>query len=307
MKLPASKTFFLGLGALLVILGAGGYVSSKRTSGTDQGQNSKSTQSHPTYKLNLTNINGSANFPLFPEANELRFDIRDQDNTVLKDFEPVYEKQMHLIVVRKDRTNFQHIHPTFEKATGRFVITNLQFPTDGEYRLFADFIPRNAQMDSTGNKLPITLYYDIKAGNLSKYKPVTFGNDNTASNVNGFQTDLVLISHDSATASLVNGIPQLIGVNINKDKQPFKRLQLYHGALGHMVVLGPNLEFIRAVTMSDDLSNQSGLIPFKVTFPDPGQYKLFLQTQVNDQVMTTDYTLTVTKNPADRKQGSLPM
>jgi hypothetical protein len=64
-----------------------------------------------------------------------------------------------------------------------------------------------------------------------------------------------------------------------------------------MVVLGPNLEFIHAHSMNEDASNQIGLISFQVTFPDPGQYKIYLQTQADGQVTTTDYNFTATPMP----------
>jgi len=38
---------------------------------------------------------------------------------------------MHIIVVRKDLANFQHVHPKYDPATGKFTFTDLMFPSDG--------------------------------------------------------------------------------------------------------------------------------------------------------------------------------
>ncbi len=95
-----------------------------------------------------------------------------------------------------------------------------------------------------------------------------------------------------------------LAIEINKNGQPYNKLQTYLGALGHMVVLGPNLEYIHAHALSEDVANQVGLITFSVNFPDAGQYKLFLQTQADNQVNTTDYTLTVKPNSGDSNQSN---
>ena len=60
----------------------------------------------------------------------------------------VHEKIMHFIVIRKDLANFQHVHPDFNSSTGEFTLSNLTLPSDGEYRLFADFTPTASQMNA---------------------------------------------------------------------------------------------------------------------------------------------------------------
>ena len=44
---------------------------------------------------------------------------------------------MHLIVVRRDLTGFQHLHPTMT-STGTWNV-GLTLPAAGSYRVFADF------------------------------------------------------------------------------------------------------------------------------------------------------------------------
>ena len=79
------------------------------------------------------------------KPSELLFAVADDNNVVLKNFEIVHEKILHLVVVRKDRTNFQHVHPVFDPATGKFSLKGFRFPTAGQYRIFADFTPKGAQ------------------------------------------------------------------------------------------------------------------------------------------------------------------
>lgn len=262
-----------------------------------------SVQSHPTYSLNL--MSGTKYQP--NSATPLHFAIQDQTGKILKSYDTVHEKKLHLIVVRKDRTNFQHIHPILDQSSGMWMLQPFTFPTDGEYRVFADFTPSNAQKDATGMKLSATPYKDVTVGDLSKYTPESLGSDRYTSNVSGLSTSLVLLSDDSAGAVYTAGVPLLLGVRVNKDGVPFKNLQTYLGALGHMVVLGPNLEYIHAHAMDEDIATQSGLIAFQVTFPDPGQYKIYLQTQTDNQVNTTDYTVTVNGNPSSNSSNTESM
>ena len=50
-----------------------------------------------------------------------------------------HEKLLHLIIVSKDLSYFNHVHPEY-KGKGVFEIEN-EFPAGGEYRMVADFKP----------------------------------------------------------------------------------------------------------------------------------------------------------------------
>ena len=256
------------------------------------------TQSHRTYSLNLHTSAYQANQPT-----ELTFDIRDENNNVLKDFDTVHEKLLHLIVVRKDRSYFQHVHPNFDKASGMFTLTGFKFPTDGEYRVFADFTASSAQMGPDGMKLTATPYRDLKVGSGS-YAAQPLGGDNMTSTANGLVTTMSLMGDDTPTPQPYATLPLTLGITIDKDGAAYKNLQPYLGALGHMVVLGPNLEYIHAHALDEATIAQTGLIAFHVTFPDPGQYKLYLQTQADGQVNTTDYTYTVKPMPSSSSNSN---
>ena len=47
-----------------------------------------------------------------PSASTLAFRIVDCDGRTVRDFDVEHTKRMHLIVVRRDMTGFQHLHPT---------------------------------------------------------------------------------------------------------------------------------------------------------------------------------------------------
>lgn len=301
------RKLLIGLAIVAAIVVAGGAAGalylSQRPTDKDTGSTQPVIQSHRTYSLNLMEMGAyAANKPT-----ELMFDIRDENNNVLKRFDTVHTKIMHLIVVRKDRSYFQHVHPNYDAASGMFAITGFTFPTNGEYRVFADFTASDAQMGPDNMKLASTPYKDVKVGD-GNYTSIALGADKKKSDANGFSTEISLVSGDSPnlTQTITAGMPQMLGVNITKNGAPYKNLQTYLGALGHMVVLGPNLEFIHAHPVFDTNVPQTGMISFMVTFPDAGQYKLYLQTQADGQVNTTDYNLTVQPGADSDKKTDAP-
>ncbi len=54
----------------------------------------------------------------------------------------VHDKKIHLIVVSEDLAWFEHIHPEYN-ADGSYHLTT-QFPSGGNYLLFADYQPSGA-------------------------------------------------------------------------------------------------------------------------------------------------------------------
>ena len=58
----------------------------------------------------------------------------------MRDFDVEHTKRMHLIVVRRDMTGFQHLHPT-QAPDGTWSVP-LTLRDAGSYRVFADFSRR---------------------------------------------------------------------------------------------------------------------------------------------------------------------
>ena len=81
---------------------------------------------------------------------ELAFRIADRRGQTVRDFDVEHTKRMHFIVVRRDMTGFQHLHPT-QRPDGSWSVP-VTLPDAGSYRVFADF--------SVGDK-PHTLADDL--------------------------------------------------------------------------------------------------------------------------------------------------
>src|SRR5690348_924086 len=68
---------------------------------------------------------------------QLTFRILDEGGRSVRDFDVKHTKRLHLVVVRRDMIDFQHLHPT-QVADGSWG-TPLTLHEAGSYRVFADF------------------------------------------------------------------------------------------------------------------------------------------------------------------------
>ena len=238
-------------------------------------------QSHRSYcvKSDSNSKSYTANM-----ANEYSFSIVDDQGNTLKDFAITHTKPMHVIVVRKDLANFQHVHPDYDSATGIFTFKDLTFPTDGEYRIFADFAPSGGMKDSTGMPLGVTISEDVKVG--STYNPQSIGSEEKTKTFEGY--GISLATH----GALKSGVESMLMFSISKNSKPVTDLQEYLGALGHSVILKEGtLDFIHAHPLA--MGTQNGTVSFMVDFPEAGKYKVFTQFQRVGKVFTTDFVVSV--------------
>ena len=260
-------------------------------------------QSHRNYCLqNLSSVNTLQ--PNVPIAYSFRI-VDDRGNT-LKDFDTVHEWLMHFIVVRHDLAEFQHVHPTFNASTGEFTLSALTFPTDGAYRLFADFTPSAAQMGPDGMKLTAAPFQDVNVGDLKKYSPQSIGGDVNSKTFGQYQIRLA-----TEPAYITTGGPESLAFTIKKDGKPVQNLEQYLGALGHAIILREDtLDFIHAHAEGHNMSNMDATmsqmqlegmkmdtggptINFETLFPESGTYKIFLQFQHESKVVTADFVVNV--------------
>ena len=219
-------------------------------------------------------------------GNKYSFSIVDDQGATLKDFAITHTKPMHVIVVRKDLANFQHVHPDYDPATGVFTLTDLAFPSAGAYRIFADFAPSGGMKDAMGMPLGVTIFQDVTVG--ANYSPQALGAEEEAKTFDGYQVSL------ATHGALPSGAESMLMFTISQSGKPLTDLQEYLGALGHSVILREGtLDFIHAHPLEKAHAPQDGKIHFMVGFPLSGKYKIFTQFQRNGKVYTTDFVVSV--------------
>jgi hypothetical protein len=202
------------------------------------------------------------------QRSELSFRILGSDGEAVRDFEVEHEKRMHLIVVRRDMTGFQHLHPTLgDDGTWR---TRLTLSEAGSYRVFADF-----KRDGESR----TLAADLQADGPFDARPLP-APATTARTADGY--DVRLSEHDGTLA-----------FTPMRDGRPVE-VEPYLGAGGHLVALREgDLAYMHVHPVGTDRPE------FEVEFADDSRYRLFVQFKHDGRVHTAAFTHAGSSLPAD--------
>ena len=202
---------------------------------------------------------------------ELAFAIVGADGQPVEDFEVEHEKRMHTIVVRRDGTGFQHVHPELgDDGVWRVPLT---LPDAGAYRVFADF-----KHDGEARTLAADLSVDGQADYRPLPEPAT-----TATTADGYEVEL------DAGASRAGHEAELT-FTVSKDGTPV-RTAPYLGAGGHLVALREgDLAFLHVHP-----EDEGDAVSFMTEFPSEGRYRLYLQFKHDGAVHTAEFTREVTR------------
>lgn len=287
------RNHLLLLVLLAIVVAAAAVVYSRRPSGTGTAARycspdgalaaSQAVQSHRSYCVRPLGAPATWS-PGVPAS--LTFDIVDDRGEVLRRFLTVHEKQMHVIIVRKDLAEFQHVHPKFDPASGRYTLADLVLPSVGEYRLFADFAPAGAQRGPDGMPLMATPFTDLRAGDLGRYGPVELGEANRDAVIGDYTVDL------DAPDTLVAGTGARLTFTVREKGRAVADLEPYLGALGHAVVLREgDLQFLHTHAEEAPAAGRGGQVPFVAHVPAAGRYKAFVQFQHRGRVLTAAFVL----------------
>ncbi len=197
-------------------------------------------------------------------ATPFRFRIDGPDGSPLQRYEALHERELHLIVVRRDLTGFQHVHPT-RGADGTWSIT-LDLRQGGTWRAFADFAP-------SGGPTQLTLGVDLQVAGA--FVPGT--------------APAAAAPTDASLAVAFDRRGDDVGVTVRRDGVAVEP-EPYLGARGHLVALrAGDLAYLH-------VHPQEGGAPavrFMAELPTSGTYALFFDYQVGGVVHTAATTTEV--------------
>ena len=200
------------------------------------------------------------------------FRIVGPDGAAVTDFDVEHERRMHLIVVRRDLTGYQHLHPSLG-AGGRWSVA-LRLPEAGVYRAYADF---------TADGRPLTLATDLLVAGAFAPRPLPAPVPVDATE--GYSADL----HVEGGAA---GEDTDLTYELSHGGRPLDHVEPYLGADGHLVALREgDLAFLHLHPEDPDAP---GTIRFGATLPSAGRYRLFLQFRHDGRVRTVAHTIEVT-------------
>ncbi|MEU0883377.1 hypothetical protein ABZ345_32625 [Lentzea sp. NPDC005914] len=200
------------------------------------------------------------------ENSSLGFHVNGPDGKPVTRFDVEHEKRLHLIVVRRDGSNFQHVHP--EMAPDGTWQVPLTLAEAGSYRVFADFKPEGGPKTTLGADIQKAGDYQPRPHEVSR----TFTVDGYEVTLQG---DLTVNSASTVT------------VQISKNGRPVTDLQNYLGAKGHLVAL--RAADLACLHVHPEDGDQ---VKFAVEVPTEGTYRLFLDFQHENEVRTAEFTLT---------------
>ena len=199
-------------------------------------------------------------------TDEIAFRIVDDHGEVLRDYEVVHEKPMHLILARRDLGDFQHLHPVLG-GDGVWRATTTFKP--GVYRAFADFEARGARA-VLGGDFSVDGAFAVRAAPPSR--------DVTRAGPYTVELD----------ASFAAGREVPAGFTVFRDGRKITP-DPYLGARGHLVVLREgDLAYIHAHP------REASLDPvFDTALPSAGRYRLYLQFAAGGEIHTAEWALVV--------------
>ncbi|PWU44049.1 hypothetical protein DLJ46_28085 [Micromonospora globispora] len=207
-------------------------------------------------------------------AGELRFQIRDQQRRAVTRFAVVHDRPMHLIVVRRDLTGYQHLHPTMA-ADGTWSVP-LTLAQPGVWRAYADF----TVVADDGRQTATILGVDLTAP--GGYAPRPLPAPATATTVDGFTVSY------AGSPKAGESVPLRFQVRADGAAAP---LEPYLGAHGHLVALREgDLGYLH---VHPQTGRDGDAVTFWLTAPGPGGYRMFLDFQVGGVVRTAAFTVTV--------------
>ncbi|TCN48117.1 hypothetical protein EV641_11840 [Rhodococcus sp. SMB37] len=284
--------FVLGLAAVFTLaVGAGALVGPENTTPDTPGDGVvperdasvaggspaglTATDNGYTFALDTADVDAGTQVPV-------HFHILDSDGQPVTRYIESHDKQLHLIAVRRDLTEYAHVHPVLDD-TGTWTVP-LDLDEAGTYRLFADFTPEGGK--------PLTLGADLQVA--GHFDPRPLPPPTATTTVDGYTVTLdgVLVPDQASTMT----------ATVLRDEHPVTDLQPYLGAYGHLVALrATDLGYLHVHPNGhpgDGITPAGPGIDFSVTTPSAGDYRLFLDFRHDGVVRTAEFTLTAGPAPS---------
>lgn len=210
-------------------------------------------------------------------AVEYEFTIDGPDGLPVTEFVNEHDKELHLIVVRRDLSGYQHLHPTRD-AQGVWTATaDLSVP--GTYRVLADFTP-------TGLGEGLTLGSDLQVPGDQRLTPLPA--PSRTAEVDGYAITL--------DGELTPGTSSSLTLAVSKEGRAVTDLEPYLGAFGHLVALRSGdvayLHVHPEGASGDGVTTAGPSIEFAASVPSVGTYRLYLDFLHNGKVRTAEFTVT---------------
>ncbi|MEY2456498.1 MAG: hypothetical protein QOK06_1592 [Acidimicrobiaceae bacterium] len=205
---------------------------------------------------------------LAKDGGAFRFVIVGRDGNPVGRFTPVHERDLHLIVVNRELTDYHHVHPTLG-ADGTWSI-DLPALAAGSYRAIADFRVKDGPRHALG----------VDLGVPGSYQPIEPPGPASSVVVDGYEVTLQGQQSDGGADTLA--------LSVRQDGRLVTDLEQYLGADGHLVAMrAGDLAYSHVHPLG---SRHDGTVRFEATLPSAGRYRLFFDFQHAGTVRTAAFT-----------------
>ena len=236
----------------------------------------------PDYAPYHVAIETSPRGPGVGTPTHIRLIVNDpRTNELVKNFETVHERLLHLFILSQDLTYFAHVHPALQ-SDGSFVYEEV-FPNPGAYRLIADFLPVNGSPQFVQQTVVTSGY----RGSLLPSARLT--PDLADKIIDGVRIRLSM-------PSPVGGRAQLLTFEFldASTGQPISDLEPYLGAVGHLLLVSADLQDAAHSHPVADMSAAVGpTVVFQALFPRATVYRFWIQVQRHGRVIAAPFTVAV--------------
>jgi hypothetical protein len=219
---------------------------------------------HTAVKGLVDSQDGYTFVPLGRELGDnFAFTITGPGGLPLDDYEILHDRELHLIVASRDLQQYAHLHPVRD-AKGQWSVPLSALPS-GDYRMFADFKPVNAE--------EYTLGVDVtRPGPVSVATPLV---PRVTDVVDGLEVSLEVEGGEAVITARRDG--------------DIVTTEPYLGAAGHLVALREgDLAYLHVHPLDD---KPNGPVRFAVDLPSAGTYALFFDFKVDGVVRTARFVV----------------
>ena len=200
----------------------------------------------------------------------LAFRVLGPDGRPVTTYEEQHERDLHLVVVRRDHTGFQHVHPRMA-ADGTWSV-----PVDlrpGVWRVVADTHPADGE--------PLVLATDLLVP--GPFRPAGLGVDRRRAEVASYDVRL--------DGPALAGQETVLTARVGRGGEPVTDLQPYLGTHGHLVAL--RTSDLGYLHVHPEETGSGPTLRFSTTFPSAGRYRLYLDFRHDGVVRSAPFTVTV--------------
>jgi hypothetical protein len=204
---------------------------------------------------------------LDPDGGPFRFVIEDPSGTAEQEYSEMHERDLHLIVVDRDLTDFHHVHPDLD-GDGTWSV-ELPALAAGSYRAIADFQVSDGPRLALGTDLSVP----------GDYEPAPREEPAATTSVDGYD---VTLATEAGEGGEVTATLEVLRAGEVVAPEP------YLGARGHLVALRTgDLAYAHVHPIEEEGDDA---VRFDATLPSAGRYGLFFDFRLDGEVHTASFT-----------------